>query len=1065
MGGRRSLPLVLAVLLGTALVLLRLWQIQVVEHDVWSEQARKLQHSGEVMPYVRGAIRDAHGDALVRDARVYGLELCYRDFRREHPLGQIAHARTALEMRPVGLAEARSWMRRWGTELVGLSPAGLYEFARGAELETRSFYEPETEEPYAQQRPLRASDLRFYVRRLLGLSRAENGRLVKLERSTAERRSYLEIVAGWRGLGVEELAVELEETWDGSMQRLGTLAEGLELVDELVDERVDQAGEPVSPAPRPLDLFLADLERWRGAIENAAASRLFRDVAGFAAGRLDDRLLLSRLDLDWMSRQMRWDAARLADWAAQARFNWLRSWREGYALPRVLAEVQLTEASQVDAHFILSMLGSLHGGGLELQLALDGEPVDWRRLSPPQLLIALPGLFANGALLPEGPPLLPILDAQLVEDSKRMEGFELLTDERLLEPGRAASIAAEFIAEVSERTWSARYKGRLAEVWAAEWDSPAAAGRDRIRRLGVGLLDSWEVRLQRALREALDALAAGDEDGRLTFAEDRLDRIAERARHLLRDHGSRSVALHRDPDYVKVVYRITLEPDHFPGFRIRSGSEREPVPFANTDKYLAAELLGAVGSLDAAWVQRQREAAALLRELQRSPSRTGDENRLLGSLMQDLLLDGESLGVSGIERYCDVELRGSNGYRERLGLEDVYGEGARSVLLSEVQDGGDVQLTLEPLLQFAASETINHPTYPEKDPDSDREWFTNPVGAIVLMTPDGRVLAAASAPDINVELPEGVEGQRGNVIDRTLRAPTFQPVGSVFKPLVAVQALSRLDPVVYSDRFTYNCGSELRDGRPSCGGVRCWSRSGHGEVDLARAIRVSCNTYFAAVADLMTIDDLYEVGTAFGYGQPTGIASIEGRRGLSEADIEIMVLSREMDTGRQRRLAANGLQIVQGTPMQVARAMATLATGELPAVRLIDSINGQLLPQPDPVPVPYPDWALATVRTAMLGVTNDLTEGSGTQLSKRATGYEIAAKTGSADLTGGSGVVRKHTWIGGWLPARDPEIVFCVFVHDTMATSSHTSVPIMEQLLKHDLVRIWLANRGVEASR
>jgi cell division protein FtsI/penicillin-binding protein 2 len=734
----------------------------------------------------------------------------------------------------------------------------------------------------------------------------------------------------------------------------------------------------------------------------------------------------------------------------------------------VLAEIELTEPERVDANFVLSMLASLHGGGVELGRALDGEPLDWRRRTPPQLLVALRGLFADGAGLPAGPPLLPILDAELVAEADALPGFELLADGRLLEPGQASAIAAGFIEELGEKRWASRYRGSLAEVWAREWSSPAPQARDRIRRLGVGLLDSWEVRLQRALRETLDALSAGDPDGRLELAEDRLDRIAERARHLLRDHGSRSVSLHRDPDYEQVVHMITRQPDRFPGIRIESGTEREPVPDGRTGQFLAAELLGQVGTLDAAWVQRQRESAAELRALQQSPSRSDNESRKLSSLMQGLLLDGESLGVSGIEGYCDPELRGTNGYRERLGLEDVYGAGARSVLLSEVQDGGDVQLTLEPLLQAAAQATINHPRYPANDPRSDPEWFASPVGAIVLLTPDGRVLAAASAPDVNIELPEDVEGQRGNVIDRTLRAPTFQPVGSVFKPLVAVHALSRLDPGTFSDRFVYDCGSELRDGLPSCGGVRCHSRWGHGPLDLAGAIHVSCNTYFAALGDLLSIEDLDHVGTAFGFGQPTGIASLPGRSGLLEAYPEIMRLSPEMDSGRQKRLAANGLQIVQGTPMQVARAMAGLATGELPAVRLIDRVGGAAVPQPDAVPLPYPDWALATVRTAMFGVTNDSDGSAQELLSRRAIGYEIAAKTGSADLTGStaeSNVVRKHTWIAGWLPARDPQLVFCVFVHDTSATSTHSSVPVAEQLLRHDFVRIWLANRGVEANR
>jgi hypothetical protein len=77
----------------------------------------------------------------------------------------------------------------------------------------------------------------------------------------------------------------------------------------------------------------------------------------------------------------------------------------------------------------------------------------------------------------------------------------------------------------------------------------------------------------------------------------------------------------------------------------------------------------------------------------------------------------------------------------------------------------------------------------------------------------------------------------------------------------------------------------------------------------------------------------------------------------------------------------------------------------------------------------------------------------------------VAAKTGSADLESrpgdGESKVRKHTWIAGWVPAQDPQLVFAVVVHDTTATSSHSSAYVARELLSTPAIGDWLAERGV----
>ena len=78
-------------------------------------------------------------------------------------------------------------------------------------------------------------------------------------------------------------------------------------------------------------------------------------------------------------------------------------------------------------------------------------------------------------------------------------------------------------------------------------------------------------------------------------------------------------------------------------------------------------------------------------------------------------------------------------------------------------------------------------------------------------------------------------------------------------------------------------------------------------------------------------------------------------------------------------------------------------------------------------------------------------------------------KTGSADIVSrsdakGRNVVRKHTWVAGWVPAEDPAAVFVIFVHDTNATSSHGAAYLARQFLLQPEVLTWLADQEVDVS-
>jgi cell division protein FtsI/penicillin-binding protein 2 len=83
----------------------------------------------------------------------------------------------------------------------------------------------------------------------------------------------------------------------------------------------------------------------------------------------------------------------------------------------------------------------------------------------------------------------------------------------------------------------------------------------------------------------------------------------------------------------------------------------------------------------------------------------------------------------------------------------------------------------------------------------------------------------------------------------------FQPC-SVFKIVVGIAGLS--EGVITPDT-TYRC----RTG--------CWMWAGHGNIDLRRALAVSCNTYFEWVGEQLGYEKVQRYAHLLGLGEPSGI--------------------------------------------------------------------------------------------------------------------------------------------------------------------------------------------------
>ena len=1105
---RRFGPLLGTFALALALLAARLYDLQVREHPIWAREAANLVRSSFIEPYERGRILDRNGQPFVRDQEAYELDFVWRDFRRSHPLGQIAALRSLSLGRPVGLEEARAHLVEWGEAYARLSPAEIEAFGRGEALVVGGLELPAAgveraaarRQAREERRAARASDIHYYLKALLHPARSVLRALPRGEGDAGWSRPYLDLVAEREGVEPLERLRRLRTDLERSLGDLDRLARALTLTE-------DDLPPGVARLAAPLDRLIGLIEETRSEVESDIADDLFERAAGFGPTRLAPENL-ARLDLEWLRRALVWDAARLESWRNDRGAAWEVAVREhlaGYAIARSKlhpsAATMLASPDFTPGNRVLSSLAYLFNGQRQRTLPRSAQPRPWSSVDE---LVVLADLVER---LERGGELAGLVDRPLLafqNPELRRGGWQ---DEELL--ARALSDVRFPPPELGDGGPPAEplraAVGLLLEVAASprrEWNPGQDAPFARV-------LLAWNARLQARVAELLDGLGRdtppraphGSTGGAAPAAPVALGArwidLATKARgYVVRDRGARGQRIGAEPSY-ELVRLVTRYPERYEGFVVRTVSAREPLAFldprAEPAVPVAQALIGKVRPPALLNLLEQRPRELALAELQQKRELPEEDRELIVELAGGAWQEGLSTGSTGIEAYLDRELRGRNGYRESTGLQDRRA-GNRTPIYEEPVDGLDVRLTLDLDMQRGAELLLEDPGPPPPDEDRpDHVWHGSPVGALVLITVEGDVLVAASGPSRSghAVAPGSYDDERARARDRCLDQPRFQPPGSVFKPFVAALALDRgwIRPdtefsCIPSDKSP-TLGAHRADATVRCLGVH-WEH-----VDLRTALTKSCNSYFAAVGEqFFDGPEMRRLGRAFGFDRPTGVRSLDAegggdsRAGLREAYRASLFFTDEsmIATAPMLQRLGNGLTHLSATPLQVARAYAGLATGSLPELRLIDAVGERVLPR-RASPLPFSRASLEAVRASLAEVPVTGTARD-RQLDLESLGFRLACKTGSADYQPGLVPVdplapvvpqtdgaawkdgmRKHGWVAGWFPADRPAAVVVAYVHDTSTTARHIATHLCARFLRSGEVQAWVAERGLGGAR
>jgi penicillin-binding protein 2 len=284
------------------------------------------------------------------------------------------------------------------------------------------------------------------------------------------------------------------------------------------------------------------------------------------------------------------------------------------------------------------------------------------------------------------------------------------------------------------------------------------------------------------------------------------------------------------------------------------------------------------------------------------------------------------------------------------------------------------------------------------------------------------------------------------------------PVGSTFKLITTVAGLAekKLTPDTQ-----FGCpGYFMFAGRP----WKCHKKSGHGSLNLKRALGVSCNAFYFQLGQLLGIELIERYAKMMGLGTQTGVDLPGEVAGIVPSDEwkrkKYGVRWYPGDT----LPVAIGQGYVVATPIQMAVMMSTIANGgTVYRPHLVKKVNPR-----DGAPsreikseiirnTGISPKVLADVREIAAGVVND--QGS-TGRAAKFDEFRVGGKTGTAQVTvlgreKSAEGLGDHAWFVAMAPVENPVISLAIIVENA-GHGGTAAAPI-----SHQIMEVFFKKKGV----
>lgn len=443
----------------------------------------------------------------------------------------------------------------------------------------------------------------------------------------------------------------------------------------------------------------------------------------------------------------------------------------------------------------------------------------------------------------------------------------------------------------------------------------------------------------------------------------------------------------------------------------------------------------------------------------------GEVNKTTVDTSDGAYLSGDYIGVSGLEKTYENELKGAKGVsfllKDNMGREvGVLSEGKMD---STAISGFDIRSTLDLDLQLYGELLMQ-----------------NKRGSIVAIEPKtGEILTMVSAPSYDPNL-LSINKDRGkafnNLLSDTINKPFLDrslmakyPPGSIFKPILSLIALQ--EGVTFPERSIRCPGYyQYRSFRYGC-------RDHPRPRDISIALGYSCNTYFfTVVRDIIEKYGFSQPGQGldlmvshlnnFGLGRTLGIDHLHENKGFVPGSAFYDNLYKDEYSG-WRSTYIMSIGIGQGelelTTLQMANLASILANqGFYRIPHLVKSFNNN----ESAIPNEYQENISVGINSEHFQPVIDGMEyvvDFGTARLAQVPGIKVCGKTGTSQNPHGE----DHSVFFAFAPKENPQIAIAVYVENAGGGSS-IAAPIAGLLIEKYLTgeisrkKKWLEDRMLQ---
>lgn len=448
---------------------------------------------------------------------------------------------------------------------------------------------------------------------------------------------------------------------------------------------------------------------------------------------------------------------------------------------------------------------------------------------------------------------------------------------------------------------------------------------------------------------------------------------------------------------------------------------------------LAAHLLGTVGAISA---DEYKDKKA---ETENELKAAGHDTDKAAEIKASAYSLSDTIGKNGIEKAMETYLRGKNGTKTLTVDNDGNITESYSV---KPEQGGTVITTINKDLQEIAQASLAERIKAVTDDEAIVKGLS-PAGAVVVQDVNtGAVLAAATYPDFSLTTYFDDYDELSSDPGKPLWNRAFQSAyapGSTMKPCIALAGLEE--------------GLITKDSRFLCTGqytyidqtFACFNKNAHGNINVQRALGVSCNIFFFEIARQLGIEKMNAYSKLFGLGQKTGIEIDEAQGILAGIEYRDSV-GKGWKPG-ETLLAAIGQSDNSFTPLQLSNYCATIANGGTRYVpylvsKVLSSDYGTTLYEHEPevaVQTNISKESFDTVKGGMYIVANETSCEPYLGHLK----YKVACKTGTAEKTrrvNGKYVDGTDGFLIAFGPYENAEISIAVVIENAGSGSSTAQV-------------------------